>query len=69
MRTRSFRISAASATVISGEAKLMAVASAKGSRVSAEKLVNMPKVESAPRPSCPNGRLVRMALMNSPRNA
>ena len=51
-------MTAASATVISGEAKEIAVASASGSRVSAEKLVNMPNTLSSPRPSWPSGRLV-----------
>jgi len=54
---------------ISGEAKEIAVTSAIGSRVSAPKLVNMPKVDRVPRPSWPNGRLVRTALINSPRMA
>ena len=49
---------AANATVISGEAKEIAVASASGSRVSAEKLVYMPQTLSAPRPSWPSGRRV-----------
>ena len=51
-------MTAAKATVISGEAKEIAVASASGSRASAEKLVNMPPTLSAPRPSWPNGRRV-----------
>ncbi len=50
-RTRSFRINAASATVINGDANWMAVASASGSRASAEKLLNMPQTLSEPRPS------------------
>ena len=60
---------AASATVISGDANEIAVASANGSRCNAEKLVYMPPTLSAPRPSCPNTRVVRTASMNSPRNA
>ncbi len=69
MRTRSFKMSAASATVISGEAKEMAVASASGSRTSEAKLVNMPATLSRPRPSWPSGREVRTAVPSSPRMA
>src|SRR6516162_4388170 len=66
MRTRSFRITAASATVMSGEANEIAIASASGRRVSAEKLLNMPQTLSDPRPNCPSGLLVRTAEASSP---
>ncbi len=69
MRTRSFSTIAASATVISGEANEMAVASASGSRTSAAKLLNMPPTLSRPRPSWPSGREVRTAVPSSPRKA
>jgi hypothetical protein len=68
MRTRSLRITAASATVINGEAKEIAVASASGSRASAAKLENMPTTLSVPRPSWPSGRLVRTASISWPRS-
>ena len=50
-----------SATVISGEAKEIAVASTSGSRASAAKLRNMPATLIRPRPKWPNGRSVRTA--------
>ena len=51
MRTRSLRKIADIATVISGAAKEIAVASTIGSRASAEKLKNMPPMLIAPRPA------------------
>ena len=69
MRTRSLRKIAAIATVISGDANDIAVASTIGSRASAEKLQNMPQMLMRPRPRCPSGRTVRTAAINSLRQA
>jgi hypothetical protein len=69
MRTRSLRKIADIATVISGAAKEIAVASTIGSRASAEKLKNMPPMLIAPRPAGPNGRPVRTAAASSWRQA
>jgi len=59
MRTRSLRINAASATLISGEVNEIALASISGSRASAPKLQNMPTTLSTPRLAWPSGRSVR----------
>ncbi len=61
--------SAAIATVMSGEANEIAVASTIGSRASAEKLQNMPPMAVSPRPACPNGRPIRTAASSSRRQA
>ena len=69
MRTRSLRNTAASATVISGAANWIAVASTSGSRASAEKLKNMPPMLIMPRPRWPSSRVVRTAAVSSLRQA
>jgi len=69
MRTRSLSSSAAIATVMSGEANEIAVASTIGSRASAEKLQNMPPMAVRPRPAWPKGRPMRMAASSSRRQA
>jgi len=65
MRTRSLSRIAAIATVMSGAANEMAVASTMGSRASAEKLQNMPSTLMRPRPTWPSGRVVRTAAASS----
>src|SRR6266550_3836063 len=67
MRTRSPRNHAANATVISGAANEIAVASTSGSRASAAKLRNMPAMLMAPRSRWPSGRSVRMTSASSRR--
>ena len=69
MRTRSPRNHAANATVISGAANEIAVASTSGSRASAAKLRNMPHMLIVPRPKWPNGRSVRTTSASSRRQA
>ena len=69
MRTRSFRNTADSATVISGETNEIAVASTTGSRASAEKLQNMAPTAVRPRPRWANGRPMRIAAISSRRQA
>ena len=64
MRTRSPRNSAANATVMSGAANEIAVASTSGSRASAAKLRNMPATLIGPRVMWPSGRLVRTASIS-----
>ena len=66
---RSFRMIAASATVINGVANEIAVASTSGSRASAAKLQNMPTTLISPRVTWPSGRPVRSAATSSPRQA
>jgi hypothetical protein len=60
---------AASATVMSGAANEMVVASTSGSRASAAKLRNMPNTLMMPRPTWPSGRPVRTAEPSSRRAA
>ncbi len=69
MRTRSLRNQAESATVISGDTKLMVVTSTIGRRASAAKLRNMPPAAISPRPRWPSGREVRSAAASSRRHA
>ena len=69
MRTRSPRNHAANATVMSGAANEIAVASTSGSRASAAKLRNMPAMLMVPRRRWPNGRSVRTIPASSRRQA
>ena len=69
MRTCSLRKIADSATVNSGETYWIAVASTTGSRASEEKLQNIAPTAVSPRPRCRHGRPMRIAAINSRRQA